>query len=94
MVQAEVESVAIGFLHGYANPQHERRVEEIIGEILPDLSITLSAEVCPEIREFERLTTAANAYVRPVMSHYLDSLKFLGDRIAVPRVADDFRRGL
>ncbi|HCC45476.1 MAG TPA: methylhydantoinase, partial [Gammaproteobacteria bacterium] len=84
VVQAGVESVAIGFLHGYANPQHERRVEEIIGEMLPDLSITLSAEVCPEIREFERLTTAtANAYVRPLMSRYLDNLKFRLEEIGL-----------
>jgi len=66
---AGVESVAIGLLHSYANPAHERRVAEILGAALPDVSITLSSEVCPEIREYERQSTAsANAYVRPLMA--------------------------
>ncbi|MGH6915987.1 MAG: hydantoinase/oxoprolinase N-terminal domain-containing protein, partial [Geminicoccales bacterium] len=60
----DVESVAVGFLHAYANPAHERRCAEILRAGLPDLWITLSSEVCPEIREYERFTTApANAYV-------------------------------
>ena len=84
VLQAGVESIAVGFLHGYANPQHERRVAKIISGALPDLSITLSAEVCPEIREFERLTTAtANAYVRPLMSRYLDNLKLRLEEIGL-----------
>ena len=71
-----VESIAIGFLHGYANPGHEQRAREIIESARPDLSITLSSEVCPEIREFERLTTAtANAYVRPLIARYLKNLE-------------------
>ena len=71
-----VESIAIGFLHGYANPGHEQRAREIIEAARPDLSITLSSEVCPEIREFERLTTAtANAYVRPLIARYLKNLE-------------------
>ena len=74
--RAGVESIAIGFLHGYANPAHEQRAREIIEAARPDLSITLSSEVCPEIREFERLTTAtANAYVRPLMARYLNNLE-------------------
>jgi len=71
-----VESVAVGFLHGYANPAHERLVRDILGAALPDLSITLASDVCPEIREFERFSTAcANAYVKPVMSRYLADLR-------------------
>jgi len=71
----EVESVAVGFLHSYANPQHEHRVRELLAERLPTLSITLSSEVCPEVREYERLTTAsANAYVQPMMARYLSRL--------------------
>ena len=74
--RAGVESIAIGFLHGYANPAHEQRAREIIEAARPDLSITLSSEVCPEIREFERLTTAtANAYVRPLIARYLENLQ-------------------
>ncbi|MBB4211604.1 N-methylhydantoinase A [Rhodothalassium salexigens DSM 2132] len=77
-----VESVAIGFLHGYANGAHEARAAEILAAELPDLWITRAGEVCPEIREYERLSTAvANAYVRPVMARYLTRLAAaLGDR--------------
>ncbi|MBK5921250.1 methylhydantoinase [Rhodothalassium salexigens] len=77
-----VESVAIGFLHGYANDAHEARAAEILAAELPDLWITRAGEVCPEIREYERLSTAvANAYVRPVMARYLTRLAAaLGDR--------------
>lgn len=73
--EAGVESVAIGFLHAYANPAHERRVAEILRAERPDLWLTLSSEVCPEIREYERFTTAsANAYVQPLMTAYLGEL--------------------
>ena len=71
----EVESVAIGYLHAFVNAEHEERTAEILRAARPDLSITLASEVCPEIREFERLSTAcANAYVRPLMSRYLERL--------------------
>ena len=71
-----VESIGIGFLHSYANPDHERRAREIIAGALPDVSITLSSEVCPEVREYERFcTTAANAYVQPLMASYLGRLR-------------------
>ena len=71
-----VESVGIGFLHSYANPAHERRAREIIATALPEVSITLSSEACPEVREYERFcTTAANAYVQPLMSSYLGRLR-------------------
>jgi N-methylhydantoinase A len=70
-----IEAVAIGLIHSYANPDHERRVADIIASARPDLSITLSSEVCPEIREYERQSTAsANAYVQPKMSRYLKQL--------------------
>ncbi|WP_315719718.1 MULTISPECIES: hydantoinase/oxoprolinase family protein [unclassified Bradyrhizobium] len=67
-----VASVAIAFLHAYANPTHERRAAEILAEEMPDVSITVSSAVCPEIREYERTSTAvANAYVQPLMDSYL-----------------------
>ena len=82
--RAGVESIAIGFLHGYANPAHEQRAREIIEAALPDVSITLSSEVCPEIREFERLTTAtANAYVRPLIACYLNNLETRLSKIGI-----------
>ena len=67
-----IESLAIAFIHGYANPAHEIRAAAILAEALPDLRITLASEVCPEIREYERTSTAvANAYVQPLIEGYL-----------------------
>jgi N-methylhydantoinase A len=76
-LQAEsVESAAVGFLHSYVNPAHERRVGEMLREALPELGVTLSSEVAPEMREYERFSTAcANAYVQPVMARYLRKLE-------------------
>ena len=76
-IEAEgIESLAIGLIHSYANPAHERRVAEILAAAQPALPITLSSEVCPEIREYERQSTAcANAYVQPVMTRYLTELE-------------------
>ena len=76
LARLEIESVGIGFLHSYANPAHERRVREVIAGRLPGVSITLSSEACPEVREYERFcTTAANAYVQPLMASYLGRLR-------------------
>jgi N-methylhydantoinase A len=70
-----VQSLAIGLLHCYANSRHEEQVAERIAKALPELWITLSSEACPEIREYERLSTAcANAYVQPIMARYVRSL--------------------
>ena len=70
-----VESVAVGLIHGYANPAHERRIGEILAAERPGLAVTLASEVCPEVREYERLSTAcANAYVQPLMARYLKGL--------------------
>ncbi len=82
-----VESVAIGFLHAYANPDHERRVAEILRSARPNLWVTLASDVCPEIREYERFTTAsANAYVQPLMAAYLGELgeQLEGEGITAP----------
>ncbi|MFZ5783266.1 MAG: hydantoinase/oxoprolinase family protein [Pseudomonadota bacterium] len=71
-----VEAVAVGFLHSYANPAHERRAAEILAAALPDVRFSLSCEVCPEVREYERFsTTCANAYVQPLMARYLENLR-------------------
>lgn len=67
-----VESVAVAYMHSYVNPAHERRTREILKEEAPGLWVTLSSEVCPEVREYERTSTAvANAYVQPLMDSYL-----------------------
>ena len=73
--QQKIEAVAVGFLHSYANDAHERRAGDLIAARLPGVAVTLSAAVCPEIREYERLSTAcANAYVQPLMASYLERL--------------------
>jgi len=70
-----IQAVAIGFLHSYVNDAHERQAADILAKELPGVSITLSSEVCPEIREYERFSTAcANAYVQPLMASYLERL--------------------
>jgi N-methylhydantoinase A len=75
LVEAKAESVAICFLHSYANPMHEQRAREALARRLPKASFSVSAEVAPEIREYERFsTTAANAYVQPIAERYLRDL--------------------
>jgi N-methylhydantoinase A/oxoprolinase/acetone carboxylase beta subunit len=70
-----VESIAVCFLHAYANPTHERRAGQILRRALPEASLSLSHQVAPEWREFERTsTTAANAYVQPLAARYLRGL--------------------
>ena len=74
--RAGVKSVAIGFLHSYMNDAHESRARELVHARLPELEITLSSEVSPEMREYERISTAcANAYVQPLMSEHLRRLE-------------------
>ena len=73
-----VESIAIGFLHSYVNSAHEEQVREIFHKHLRGVTMTLSSEVSPEMREYERLSTAcANAYVQPMMGRYLVNLEAL-----------------
>jgi N-methylhydantoinase A len=69
----EIGAVAVGLMHSYANQAHERRIEALLGELLPGIPVSISSEVCPEIREYDRIsTTVANAYVRPLMRGYLE----------------------
>ncbi|MFC4277742.1 hydantoinase/oxoprolinase family protein [Achromobacter aloeverae] len=76
--EAGIESVAISFLHSYVNPAHEARAAAILAEALPQAWITVSADVCPEVREYERTSTAcANAYVQPVVARSLRELERL-----------------
>jgi len=73
--RAGIEAVAIGFMHAYLDGRHERRTREILSDLLPTVAFSLSSEVSPEIREYERWsTTVANAYVQPVMGRYLGRL--------------------
>ena len=73
LVEAGVSSIAIVFLHAYANPVHEALAARIIGDRHPDVAVTASHEVAAEIREYERASTAvANAYIKPLARRYLE----------------------
>ncbi len=71
-----IEALAIGFLHSFVNPAHEKRAAAIVRQVWPELPVSLSSEVSPEMREWERFsTTVANAYVQPRMASYLHRLE-------------------
>jgi N-methylhydantoinase A len=73
---AGVESIAVCLLHAYRHPQHERRVAELLAEELDGVPVALSSDVAPELGEYVRTsTTAANAYVLPIIDRYLDLLE-------------------
>lgn len=78
---AGYESIAVGLIHSYLNDAHEKLVREVIEEKLPDVMVSLSSEVSPQMREYERFNTVvANAYIKPLMKSYLGRLKGrLGD---------------
>jgi N-methylhydantoinase A len=70
-----VEAIAVCLLHSYLNPVHEQLVKSVAGSVAPALTLCISSEVLPEIKEYERTsTTVINAYVRPIVERYLSSL--------------------
>jgi N-methylhydantoinase A len=76
LVARGVGAVAVSLLHSYRNPEHERAVANIISEVAPKLRVSLSADVAPEIKEYERTsTTVCNAYVQKLVDTYLDDLE-------------------
>ena len=73
------ESVAVGLIHSYLNPTHEQLVRDVLAEKLPNVAVSISSEVSPQMREYERFNTVvANAYIKPLMASYLGRL---GDRL-------------
>lgn len=71
----DVESVAVSFMHSYRNAAHELRMRDILQQEAPGVHVSLSSEICPEIREYDRTsTTVANAYVQPLVTGYLSRL--------------------
>ena len=75
LVASGVESLAVCLLHAYANPAHERAVRDMVESRHPGLPVSLSCEVSPEVREFDRLsTTVADACIKPLMEGYLKDL--------------------
>jgi N-methylhydantoinase A len=76
LVQEGVEALAVCLLHSFRNPAHERAIREVVESEFPTLALSLSSDVMPEIREFERTsTTAANVYVKPLARRYLMKLR-------------------
>ncbi len=76
LATAGYESIAVGLLHAYVNDTHERTIAEVLAKKLPGVMVSLSSEVSPQMREFERFsTTIANAYIKPLMKSYLGRLK-------------------
>ena len=76
LVEDGVEALAVCFLHAYKNPVHERAVRDLVRTEFPDLTVSVSSDVHPQINEYERSsTTAANAYVQPLMSAYVRRLE-------------------
>ena len=76
LLERKVESVAVCLLHAYKYAQHERRVGELIAEVAPGISVSLSSTVCPEVREYDRAsTTVVNAYTRPMMVGHVGHLE-------------------
>jgi len=81
-----VRAVAVSLLFSYANPEHERRIAELLRGRLDGLPITLSSEVLPEFREYERtVTTVINAALRPVIGSYLERLEEGAGRLGFKR---------
>ena len=76
LIELGAESITVSLLHSYANPQHEQRVKAIVEEIDAGMPVSLSSEILPEFREYERaLVTVMNAYVRPSMRRYLSGFE-------------------
>ena len=76
LVGTDVESVAVCLLHAYANPDHERRLGDMIRRIRPDVHVVLSSDACPEYRELPRAnTTVVSAYIGPLVSSYIRDLE-------------------
>ena len=76
LLAEKIEALAVCLLHSYANPAHEERIAEIVRKRAPDLTLSVSSHVLPEIREYERTsTTVINAYVMPIVKRYLGTLR-------------------
>ena len=84
--EEKVTSVAVCYLHAYKEPKHEQETKKILEAKLPGVSVSISSEVFPEIKEYERVsTTIVNAYVRPIVENYLNRLEE-GSKMRATRV--------
>ena len=76
LIELGAEAITVSLMHSYANPEHERRLKAIVEDMAPDMTVSLSSEILPEFREYERtLVTVMNAYVRPSMRRYLSGFE-------------------
>ena len=76
IAEAGFESIAVGFIHAYLNPAHEEMVRDRLAARLPEVAVSISSEVSPQMREYERFNTVvANAYIKPLMASYLGRLE-------------------
>ncbi|MGA8218677.1 MAG: hydantoinase/oxoprolinase family protein, partial [Solirubrobacterales bacterium] len=76
LLERGVDALAVGFLHSYANPEHEQRAAKLISEMAPEVDVSLSSDVHREYREYDRVvTTVANAYVMPTVARHLAGLQ-------------------
>ena len=76
IIMAGYESIAVGLMHSYLNDDHERMIRDVLAERMPDAMVSLSSEVSPQMREYERFNTVvANAYIKPLMKSYLGRLR-------------------
>lgn len=75
LIDSGIQALTVGLINSYINPAHERAIRDIVRKLAPDLPISLSSDVLPQFREYERvLTTVMNSYVKPQMRHYLSNL--------------------
>ena len=88
MKELDIRAVAVCLLHSYANPLHEQRIKEIISEEWPDVYLSISSEINPQFREYERTSTAAiNAFMQPTMASHLSTFeKMMGHSSSPPRL--------
>ena len=87
--QSGVNAVVICFLHSYRNPAHEQRARDIVSSVLPGAYISISSDILPEFREFERLSTSVlNAYMGPRMGTYLERLRGRVENLGVTAELD------
>src|SRR3954454_16130514 len=85
LLAEDVQAIAVCLLHSFANPVHELAVRDVIARLAPDIPVSISYEVLPEIKEYERTsTTVINAYVMPVVATYLRALRAGLDKAGVP----------
>jgi N-methylhydantoinase A len=76
LIDLGAEAITVSLMHSYANPEHEKRIKAIVEEMAPEMTVSLSSEILPEFREYERtLVTVMNAYVRPSMRRYLNGFE-------------------